>query len=143
MHFCTPAGIQGGDEVAYMKGQTNKHILGNKLQRVLRHNMTDAEQLLWRHVRRGQMNGFKFRRQHPFGDYILDFVCLEARLVIEVDGGQHAAHEEGDAQRTAVLEMAGFRVLRFWNHEVLQDLEAVKDAIWQALHTSSPSRPPP
>ncbi|MEJ2574665.1 MAG: endonuclease domain-containing protein [Gammaproteobacteria bacterium] len=126
-----------------MKGQTNKHILGNKLQRGLRHNMTDAEQRLWRHLRNAQMHGLKFRRQHPFGDYILDFVCLEARLIIEVDGGQHAGQEKGDDRRTAVLEKAGFRVLRFWNHEVMQDLDAVKEAIWLELRTPSPSRPPP
>jgi very-short-patch-repair endonuclease len=126
-----------------MKGQTSKQIFGKKLQRVLRANMTDAEQELWRHLRRRQLGGFKFRRQHPFGNYILDFVCLETKLVIEVDGGQHVANREMDAQRTADLEKAGFHVLRFWNHEVLQDLEAVKGAIWHALHTPSPSRPPP
>ena len=122
-----------------MKGQTNKQVLGNRLQRVLRSNMTDAEQLLWRHLRRGQLDGFKFRRQHPFGNYILDFVCLEAKLIIEVDGGQHVANEEEDAKRSAVLNKAGFRVLRFWNHEVMGELEAVLDAIWNALHTPSPS----
>lgn len=122
-----------------MKGQTNKQVLGNRLQRVLRSNMTDAEQLLWRHLRRGQLDGFKFRRQHPFGNYILDFVCLEAKLIIEVDGGQHVANEEEDAKRSAVLNKAGFRVLRFWNHEVMGELEAVLDAIWNALYTPSPS----
>ena len=122
-----------------MKGQTNKQVLGNRLQRVLRSNMTDAEQLLWRHLRRGQLDGFKFRRQHPFGNYILDFVCLEAKLIIEVDGGQHVANEEEDAKRSAVLNKAGFRVLRFWNHEVMGELEAVLDAIWNALYPPSPS----
>jgi very-short-patch-repair endonuclease len=126
-----------------MKGQTNKQILGNRLQRVLRGNMTDAEQLLWRYLRRGQMNGFKFRRQHPFGDYVLDFVCLEARLIVEVDGGQHVANEAEDSKRSAVLNKAGFRVLRFWNHEVMGELHTVLDAIWNALPTPSPSRPPP
>jgi len=126
-----------------MKGQTNKKILVNRLQRVLRGNMTDAEQLLWRHLRRGQMNGFKFRRQHPFGDYVLDFVCLEAKLIVEVDGGQHVANEAGDAKRSEVLNKAGFRVLRFWNHEVMGELETVKEVIWNALHTPSPSQPPP
>jgi very-short-patch-repair endonuclease len=141
--FSHPGGNQGGDGVAVMKGQTNKLILGNRLHRVLRGNMTDAEQQLWKHLRRGQLGGFKFRRQHPFGDYILDFVCLEAKLIIEVDGGQHVANEEEDALRTTDLEKAGFRVLRFWNHEVMGELEKVQDAIWLALHTPSPSQPPP
>ena len=70
-----------------MKGRTNKKILGLKLQRQLRKRMTDAEQRLWRALRRKQLANFKFRRQHPFGDYIIDFVCLEAMLAIEVDGG--------------------------------------------------------
>ena len=72
-----------------MKGQTNPFVLKNKLQRTLRHDMTDAEQLLWKRLRGRQINGRKFRRQHLFGDFILDFVCLEAQLVIEIDGGQH------------------------------------------------------
>ena len=126
-----------------MKGQTNRHVLVNKLQRVLRSNMTDAEQRLWCHLRRGQMGGYKFRRQHPFGDFILDFVCLEAKVVIEVDGGQHVELREKDAYRTSCLERAGFRVLRFWNHEVLHELEDVREAIWEALHTPPPSQPSP
>jgi very-short-patch-repair endonuclease len=89
------------------------------------------------------MNGFKFRRQHPFGDYILDFVCLEARLVIELDGGQHAERNAKDGFRTSLLERAGFRVLRFWNHEVLQEMEVVKESIWRALPTPRPSHPSP
>ena len=89
------------------------------------------------------MNGCKFRRRHPFGDYILDFVSLEAKLVIELDGGQHASAQNRDAQRTADLEQAGFRVLRFWDHDVLQELEEVKDARWLALRTPSPLNVPP
>ncbi len=89
------------------------------------------------------MGGFKFRRQHPFGDYILDFVCLEAGLVIEVDGGQHGEKMKEDAARTANLAAAGFRVLRFWNNEVLHEIEAVKESIWRALQTPSPSQPSP
>ena len=126
-----------------MKGQTNKHILERKLQRVLRKNMTEAEHMLWRDLRRGQIDGYKFRRQHPFGDYILDFVCLEAKLVIELDGSQHAEFQEKDGCRTADLERAGFKVLRFWNNEVLHELEVVKESIWQALQTPPPSQPSP
>ena len=110
-----------------MKGQTNKEILRPKLQRRLRNNMTDAERRrLWRSLRRKQLAKFKFRRQHPFGEYIIDFVCLEAMLAIEVDGGQHGESQEQDATRTEKLEKAGFRVLRFWNNEVLRDTEAVR-----------------
>jgi very-short-patch-repair endonuclease len=126
-----------------VKGQTNKSILQGGLQRRLRDNMTDAELRLWHCLRTRQMDGFKFRRQHPFGDYILDFVCLEAMLVIEVDGGQHGEHMERDAVRTATLMSAGFRVLRFWNNEIFHDVEAVKDSIWRALHTPPPSQPSP
>lgn len=108
-----------------MKGQTNKEILRPKLQRRLRKSMTDAEQRLWRSLRRKQLARFKFRRQHPFGDCIIDFVCLEAMLAVEVDGCQHGEREVEDAARTEYLKRAGFRVLRFWNNEVLRDIDAV------------------
>ncbi|MBI5436216.1 MAG: endonuclease domain-containing protein [Nitrosomonadales bacterium] len=98
--------------------------------RSLRREMTDAEKLLWRHLRMKQFEGHKFRRQHPIGKYILDFVCLEALLALEVDGGQHAEHADSDANRTRWLEAKGFRVLRFWNNEVLDNIEGVKLAIW-------------
>jgi adenine-specific DNA-methyltransferase len=100
--------------------------------------MTDAERHLWRHLRRKQMSDFKFRRQHPFGDYILDFVCLEAMLVVEVDGGQHNAHQEEDSKRTEYLEQSGFRVLRFWNNDVLNDIESVTAEIWRELQEPTP-----
>jgi very-short-patch-repair endonuclease len=99
----------------------------------LRNNPTEAERFLWQHLRRRQLGGHKFRRQQPPGDYIVDFVCFEKRLVVEVDGGQHSSQLAYDEQRTTWLEQQGFRVLRFWNHEVLQGIEAVKEAIWQAL----------
>ncbi|MGQ0750389.1 MAG: endonuclease domain-containing protein [Betaproteobacteria bacterium] len=128
-----------------MKGQTNQKILRAKLQRKLRRNLTDAEQRLWNHLRTRQMGGFRFRRQHPYGDYILDFVCLEAMLVVEVDGGQHGVARDKDEARTNELNAAGFSILRFWNNEVLNDTEAVKEAIWRALNVQnpSPSRPSP
>ncbi len=119
-------------------GQTNKSITSNRLQRVLRNRMTDAEKALWKILRCRQVSGLKFRRQHPFGDHILDFVCVEKKLVIEVDGGQHAGRAKEDALRTESLLKAGFRVLRFWNHEVLQEREAVRDRIWGALREEQP-----
>ncbi len=101
--------------------------------RRLRKNPTEAERLLWRHLRLRQLGGWKFRRQQPVGPYIVDFVCLEKRLIVEVDGGQHAAQVDKDAQRAAWLEAEGFRVLRFWNTEVLRDREAVQETIRAAL----------
>ena len=115
-----------------MKGQTNTFILNNKLQRALRRNLTDAEQLLWKRLRDRQFNGHKFRRQHPFGDFILDFVCLEARLVIEIDGGQHMDSEH-DRTRDERLVQSGFQVMRFWNNQVLNELDSVLESIWNAL----------
>ena len=116
-----------------MHGQTKKRIVSNKLQRTLRNEMTDAEKALWRVLRCQQVSGLKFRRQHPFGNYILDFVCLDKKLVIEVDGGQHGERAKEDGIRTQDLSTAGFRVLRFWNNEVLQEIEAVKERIWRAV----------
>jgi very-short-patch-repair endonuclease len=101
--------------------------------RELRRNPIDAECMLWRHLRLRQLEGYKFRRQQPLGPYIVDFICLEKRLVVEVDGGQHSSQSEYDKDRGRWLESQGFRVLRFWNHEVLKDIDAVKEVIWQAL----------
>lgn len=99
----------------------------------LRNNPTEAERILWQHLRLRQFGGYKFRRQQPLGNYIVDFVCLGKRLVVEVDGGQHNSQHSYDERHDAWLEQQGFRVLRFWNNEVLQNVEGVKGAIWQAL----------
>ncbi len=87
------------------------------LARGLRRNQTDAEEKLWKVLRRSQLNGLKFRRQHPVGDYIVDFICLDEMLIIEVDGGQHNDELmiEKDKQRQKWLESEGFQVIRFWN----------------------------
>jgi very-short-patch-repair endonuclease len=106
--------------------------------RRLRSNPTEAERLLWRHLRLRQLGGWKFRRQQPLGPYIVDFVCLEKRLIVEADGGQHAAQAQNDAHRTAWLEAEGFRLLRFWNTEVLRDPIAVQEAIRAALENDRP-----
>lgn len=94
--------------------------------------MTDAERLLWSKLRRKQMHGHMFRHQAPIGPYIVDFACLTIKLVIEVDGGQHNINKAADEKRTAWLESQGYRVMRFWNNEVLQNLEGVLEAIWLA-----------
>lgn len=101
--------------------------------RMLRKNMTDAEQLLWRHLRNRELAGYKFRRQKPIGLFIVDFVCVEKSVVVEVDGGQHASQLEADEERSRYLEKKGFRVLRFWNNEVLNEIELVLSFILSAL----------
>ena len=131
-----------------MKGQTNRSIIDNHVQRKLRNNMTDAEIHLWQRLRGRQMAGCKFRRQHPFLNYVLDFACLEKRLIVEVDGGQHL-DDERDKGRDKCLQEAGLLVLRFWNNEVLRDIDSVAEVIWAALHrdsqvaTPSPPQPSP
>ena len=91
--------------------------------------MTDAERLLWSKLRKRQVLGSRFRRQHPVGGYIVDFVCIEAKLIIEVDGGQHAEQQRYDDARTDWLSNQGYRVIRFWNHEILTNFEAVMETI--------------
>ncbi|WP_200872709.1 endonuclease domain-containing protein [Polycyclovorans algicola] len=103
--------------------------------------MTDAERRLWMRLRGSRLNGCKFRRQQPLGPFIVDFVCLEQRLVIEVDGGQHAASTE-DAARDGWLSANNFRVLRFWNNEVLTETESVLERIFAELNHAAPSPQP-
>ena len=104
--------------------------------------MSDAEQALWHLLRGRQISGLKFRRQHPVGDYILDFVCLENKLVIEVDGGHHGQQAGYDENRTQKLRAAGFHVLRFWDNEVLKEMESVKEKIWLVVQELQPHPPP-
>ncbi len=104
-----------------------------RFTRHLRRNMTDVERLLWLRLRDRQIKGYKFRRQHPFRNYVLDFVCLEAKVVIELDGSQHFDTQSHDAARTTILEAAGFQMLRFWNNEVLSNIDGVLEIIWRAL----------
>ena len=128
-----------------MQGQTNRKILHGKLQRKLRNAPTDAEDLLWRHLRGRQLEGCKFRRQHPFLDFILDFACLERKIVVELDGGQHAGSTAYDARRTTLLENTGFVVLRFWNNDVFDNTDGVLEVILRTLRnraTPSPPNPP-
>jgi len=103
--------------------------------RQLRGAMTDAERKLWWHLRQLPIAGTHFRRQATIGPYFADFACHERRLVIEVDGGGHAMPDQvdSDARRTAFLNSRGYRVLRFWNHEVLNEIDAVMEAIHAAL----------
>jgi very-short-patch-repair endonuclease len=99
-----------------------------RFARSLRRDMTEAEQKLWLELRGRRLDLIKFRRQVPIGPYIADFACLEARLVVEIDGSQHADSVR-DTARDAELKQRGFRVLRFWNDDVLRELDAVCDTI--------------
>ena len=100
--------------------------------KVLRRNMTEAEKLLWGQLRDARLGGFKFRKQQPIGPYIADFVCQEMRLIVEADGSQHAESNH-DARREAFLMSKGYRVLRFWNNDVMVNMKGVKEAILVAL----------
>jgi very-short-patch-repair endonuclease len=111
--------------------------------RDLRKNPTIAEQKLWSYLRQKQIGKHRFRRQVPVDHYIVDFLCFEKRLIIEVDGGQHAEQEERDNERTSWLERQGFHVLRFWNNEVLGNIEGVVGEIAKALANPPHLIPPP
>ena len=109
--------------------------------RALRRQQTEAEALLWKHLRSRQLLGLKFRRQHPIGSCFADFACIEIGLVIELDGGQHA--DEGaaaqDTARALCMAAAGFTTRRFWNHEVLQQTAAVLETIAHCANTLTPA----
>lgn len=106
--------------------------------RSLRVAQTDAEQALWFRLRSRRLQGWKFRRQHEIGLFVVDFVCSDADLVVELDGGQHGEQVTYDEARTRKLESMGYRVLRFWNNEILKDMESVLGVILGQL-----ARPPP
>ena len=99
----------------------------------LRGQSTDAERLVWNRLRNRQLLDCKFRRQQPIGPYIVDFCCMEKLLVVELDGGQHMLQQERDASRSAYLMERGYRVLRFWNNDVLAQIESVLGVIHEAL----------
>jgi len=108
----------------------------NVLGKVLRKRSTLAEQMLWKRLRMKQVEGLKFRRQQPVEKYIVDFVCFEKRIVIEVDGGQHAEDRSHDEERDRCLQQNGFKVLRFWNNEVFNNAEGVLESIREVCLTS-------
>ena len=101
---------------------------------ILRKNQTDAEGLLWHYLRGKQLGGYKFRRQQPIGGYVADFVCMPRKLIVELDGGQHADRQIYDRERDAYLRGQGYRVLRFWNNEVMGNCYGVLEQIYGALH---------
>ena len=102
--------------------------------RFLRANMTDSERLLWSHLKSRQLNGYKFRRQHIIGSYIVDFACLKAKLVIECDGSHHCTLQKSyDQKRDRYLRQCGYKTLRFWNKDVLTNIEGVWQIIYENL----------
>jgi len=117
--------------------------LTRELAKALRKQMTEAERRLWRHLRNRELGGWKFRRQYPVGPYIVDFICIEKNLVIEVDGGKHAENEDLDIQRSEYLNNMGYRVFRFWNNQVLQETEAVLEMILAILMNEKRNSPSP
>ncbi|MDN3645497.1 DUF559 domain-containing protein [Pontixanthobacter aestiaquae] len=109
---------------------TKKRLTG--ISRKLRNNATDAERLLWSHLRASQLGYAKFTRQFRIGDYVVDFACRRLKLVIELDGGQHS-ESITDAARTEVIEVYGYRVIRFWNNDVLENTEGVLERIIEEI----------
>jgi very-short-patch-repair endonuclease len=96
--------------------------------KTLRKNSTDAENLLWRRLRAGRLRNLKFRRQVPIGNYVADFVCIESKIVIECDGGQHM-ESSSDTTRDTAIGKLGFKVLRFWNNDILKNIDGVLEVI--------------
>ena len=121
-------------------GEVQRSYSKQTLQRAkaLRQRQTDAEGLLWHYLRRKQLGGYKFRRQQPIGPYVADFACMSEKLLVELDGGQHAERAAHDRRRTEFLESKGFRVLRFWNHEMFEDCFALLQRVYESL-----AHPPP
>jgi very-short-patch-repair endonuclease len=133
-----PCHGQAGGFLSRRDARRQQHAKG------LRTESTDTEQLLWSKLRRRQVLGHKFRRQQVLGHFIVDFACLEKKLVIELDGGQHAEQQPYDERRSRWLEQHGFRVLRFWDHQVFQELDAILQAIAKALEVAPlPASPTP
>ncbi|MFY9260447.1 MAG: endonuclease domain-containing protein [Gallionella sp.] len=118
---------------------TNPKILN--YAKTLRSHQTDAELRLWYHLRAHRFLDFKFKRQKPIGNYIVDFVCLEKKLIVELDGGQHGEQMQYDQVRDAWLRGQGYRVLRFWNNDVMQQLESVLEGILTALVSNNTLTP--
>jgi very-short-patch-repair endonuclease len=118
---------------AKYKHMSDEPTLPRDRARTLRANATEAEQKLWSHLRKEQLDAFQFRRQYSIGPFFVDFICLEAKLVIEVDGSQHADREAQDQSRSEFLRSEGYCVLRFWNFEVMNEIDSVVERIAEVL----------
>jgi very-short-patch-repair endonuclease len=117
--------------------------MANRNARTLRRNMTDAERVLWYRIRHKQIDGHRFRRQVPIGPYIVDFACLDVRLIVEIDGGQHGDAVVDDGARDAWLAARGYRVFRLWNNDVIGNIDGVLEHLRDALHAETPHPNPP
>ncbi|MFO0390086.1 MAG: DNA repair protein RecO [Alphaproteobacteria bacterium] len=138
--FLSPSSLKGSEIPSPRRGEGQGG--GADLipfARELRRNQTDAEQKIWHHLRAHRFGQYGFRRQKPIGNYIADFICMEKQLIIELDGGQHAEQQEYDDKRTAFLESKGYKVLRFWNNDVLGNIDGVLETISNALDNNTPS----
>src|ERR1039457_2788947 len=111
----------------------------HEFSKQLRRDQTDAERKMWSLLRSRSLAGYKFRRQQPIGPYIADFCCFRPRLIVELDGGQHAEKVEYDQRRTDFLKSEGFEVIRFWDHQVLKEMDSVQEMIFKTLRTLTPS----
>ena len=113
--------------------------------RELRKRQTDVERILWLRLRDRRLDGWKFRRQMPVDHFVVDFCCPDAKLIVELDGGQHAVHGQREIDRTQALEAMGYLVLRFWNIDVMRNVDGVLEAIFSALEQlrSEPPHPNP
>ena len=125
------------------KGRTKGAIILTTRARALRRQGNRVEDILWKHLRGRRLMGYKFRRQVVVEPYIVDFMCVEAKLIIEADGGQHSNQVTYDDRRTASLEKNGYQVIRFWNHEILEHLEIVLEQIRSALIDAPSPQPSP
>lgn len=137
------AGGAGGGQPEFnrpigLKKFTSRKSLSLAKAKALRQNQTDVEKKLWNKLKTKQLENYKFRRQHPVGTYITDFTCVEKKLIIELDGGQHSENIDHDNKRTEFLNEAGFEVLRFWNFEVNENLEGVLQVILGHLENNTP-----
>jgi very-short-patch-repair endonuclease len=137
-----PSPLRGEGRVRVIRSMAKRLT---DLAKGLRKRSTDVERLLWSYLRAGRFEGLKFRRQHPIGQYIVDFVCLERKLIIELDGGQHALPDEimKDRQRDIWLEKERYTIMRFWDNEVLMNTNGILETIRMRLYGSpSPQSPP-
>jgi len=138
-------GLGGGDVSRRKSRDMKKHPVdgAHARARTLRQNMTEAERRVWQILRSHRMTGCQFRRQVPIGRYIADFVCHEARLIVEIDGSQHDRSSPREAERSGFLQDQGYRILRFWNNEVLANLDGLHETIAAELGRLTPTQTPP
>ena len=133
-----PSPLVGEGQAAQRPGRGGDILLDRA--KSMRRNPTEAERRLWSILRSHRLAGFKFKRQQRLGNYIVDFVNFERRLVVEADGSQHVENAY-DLERDAWLKSEGFNLLRLWNNDILRETETVGDAIWNALHEVQPPLP--